>query len=629
MDGPAIKERGPHRVLRFGTFELDLAGNELRKAGVLVKLQSQHIQLLVLLAQRSGQVVSRDEIRQALWDEQTFVDFDRSINFCVNQIRRALGDDPQSPRYIETLPRKGYRFIAPVTEAGGDRAAAPEPRPIPVAKRVPAKPWWWAAGTVAAIGLALLAVRAAGWPDRLAGRKPVESLAVLPLENLSHDPEEEYFADGMTDELITTLAKISALRVISRTSVMQYKGTKKPLPQIARELNVDAVLEGTVMRESDRVRITAQLIRAAPEKHLWAETYEASLSRILTVQNEVAAAVAQAIRVKVTEQERTQLAKPRTVAPAAYEAYLKGRYLWEIKGEENLLKSRDFLELSIKADPGYAMAWAGLADTYNYLSSWGVLARQETAPRARASAEKALELDKSLVTPLVSLAQVKTQYEWDWAGAERLYRQAIELNPNYGDAHHEYATYLAAVGRTEEALVEARRAHEVEPLSLEYAVNVPWKLYFLRRYEEAESEFRKLTGWWPWFHGSYILASIYFQTGRQREAISLMRQSVTDSRRGNIELMFLARMLGASGARSEVREVLEEMQQLSRRRYVPPEYIAMVYEGLGERDRAVQWFETAYREHSMNVWFLPDPSLDPIRSDERFKNIMRRMGLPQ
>jgi TolB-like protein/DNA-binding winged helix-turn-helix (wHTH) protein len=615
--------------LRFGAFELELASGELRKGGALIKLQSQHFQLLALLAGRAGQVVSREEIRRTLWDNVTFVDFDRSINFCVNQIRGALDDDPQSPRYIETLPRKGYRFIAPVTEAGDERAAAVgRSEPAVVHKPVPARRrWLLSAGAAAALVAIALAAKMGVSPRFRA--KPIESLAVLPLENLSHDPEQEYFADGMTDELITALAKISALRVISRTSVMQYKGTTKPVPQIARELNVDAVLEGTVTRDQGRVRITAQLIAAAPERHLWAEKYEAGLSEVLAVQDAVAKAVAHEIQIKVTPRERTLLATPRAVDPAAYEAYLKGRYLWERPTEENLKKSREHLEQAIEKDPGYALAWAGLADTYNMLANWGVLSRQDTAPRARAAAEKALELDNSLVGPLVTLASEKMNYEWDWAGAERLCKRAIELDPNYGYAHHTYATYLAEVGRKREAVTEARRALEVEPLSPEFGGNVVWKLYLAHQYDQAELESRKLSEWYPNDTGGYIVASVYLQTGRQREAVAELQKDAAESHRGLLELMYLGHALGVSGARSEGRKVLEEMRGPSQRRYVPPEYIAVVYEGLGERGRALQWFEKAYAERSMNGWILPDQRLDQIRTEPRFKILMRRMGLPQ
>jgi TolB-like protein/DNA-binding winged helix-turn-helix (wHTH) protein len=605
-------------VLRFGTFELDLARRELRKGGALVKLQSQQLQLLTLLAERAGQVVSREEIRRSLWDDETFVDFDQSINFCVNKVRDALGDDPQSPRYIETVPRKGYRFI-------GVPETAPEP--VVVSKPFAPRRWWWLLSAGAA--LVALALAAKMGVSRQHGEKAIESLAVLPLENLSHDPEQDYFADGMTDDLITDLAKISALRVISRTSVMQYKGTKKPISQIARELNVDAVLEGTVTRDKDRVRITAQLIAAAPEKHVWAEKYEGNMSEVLTLQDAVANAVAHEIQIKVTPRERSLLATPRAVDPAAYEAYSKGRYLWERKGEENLKKSREYYEKAIEKDSGYAMAWAGLADTYGGLANWGVLPRQDTAPRARAAAEKALELDHSLAGPLVALAEVKMNYEWDWDGAERFFKRAIELSPNYGNAHLGYATYLAEVGRRPEAVTEMRRAREVEPLALISGSNLVWKLYLAHQYEQAELEFRKLSEWWPKDTGGYIMASVYLQTGRQREAIAELQKGAAESHRSLLELMYLGHGLGVTGARAGGQKVLEEMQGLSQRRYVPPDYIAMVYEGLGERDRALQWFEKAVAERSINGWILPDPRLDQIRTEPRFKNLMRQMGLPR
>jgi TolB-like protein/DNA-binding winged helix-turn-helix (wHTH) protein len=615
-------------LLRFGVFELDLASGELRKGGALVKLQSQHFELLALLASRPGQVVSREEIREALWDNDTFVDFDRSINLGVNQIRSALGDDPQSPRYIETLPRKGYRFVAQVTGTGGQRATAVVcPGPLTFSESAPSRRRWLL-NTSAAVALAGIAA-AASFVWRHRSPKPVESLAVLPLENLSHDPEQDYFADGMTDELITDLARISALRVISRTSVMQYKGTKKPVPQIARELNVDAVLEGTVTRDQGRVRITAQLIRAAPEEHLWAETYEAGLSSVLTVQDTVAKAVARAIQIKVTPRERSLLATPREIDPVAYEAYLKGRYLWERSGEEDLRKSREYFEQAIQKDPGYALAWAGLADTLRRSASFGVLSHQDAYPRARVAAEKALALDNTLAEPLVALGAAKMQYEWDWAGAERLYKQAIALSPNYGTAHHEYATYLAELGRIQEAVAEARRAREVEPVSRRFGSNVAWKLYLARQYGETELEFRKLSAWHPDSTGSYVLASVYLQTGRQREAIAELRKSVEESHRGVFELMFLGHALGVSGARDEAKKVLDEMRALSQGRYVPPMYIAVIYEGLGERDQALQWFERACEERAINGWILPDPRLDQIRTEPRFKEILRRMGLPQ
>lgn len=605
-------------VVRFGTFELDIADRELRKGGVPVKLQSQPFQLLALLVSRQRQVVSREEIRRALWGAETFVDFDQSINFCVNKLRDALDDDPQRPQCIETVPRKGYRFVAAIVEPdleSPSRENAPRRRPR----------WLLLAGVALALVAIALAARTAVL-YRLE-TKPITSLAVLPLENLSHDAEQEYFADGMTDDLITDLAKISALRVISRTSVMQYKGTKKTIAQIVRELNVDAVLEGTVTRDQGRVRITAQLIQGTPERHLWADKYEGSLSDVLDLQDAVAKAVADEIQIKLTQKEQEMLTAHRAVNPAAYEMYLKGRHLWEISGEENLKRSKEYFEQAIDEDPGYALAWSGLADTYDRLASWGVLSRQEAGPRARAAAQKALELDSSLVNPLVTLAGVKMNLEWDWAGTERLCRQAIAMSPNSGEAHSAYAIYLAEVGRTEEAIAEARKAHEAEPLSDVIADNVVWNLYLARRYSEAESEWHKQFGSVP--QGDYVLASVYLQEGRQREAIVELKKGAAQPWAGALELMYLGHALGITGARAEGEQVLQQMLDLTNRRYVPPEYIAIVYEGLGERDRAIQGFEKAYAERSINSWILPDPRLDNIRTDPRFKEILRRMGLSQ
>ena len=613
-------------LLRFGAFELDPATSELRKNGALVKLQSQQFQLLALLVVRANQVVSREEIRRTLWGNETFVDFDRSINFCVNQIRRALDDDPQSPRYIETLPRQGYRFIAPIAESGNGFVRSAQAAETLITAKSTSPKRWWLLGTGLAIVVAI-ALLVTWRVFRDAGVKPITSLAVLPLENLSNDPDQDYFADGMTEDLITDLAKISALRVLSRTSVIHYKRTKKPIPEIARELNVDAILEGTVTRDNGKVRITAQLIRAVPEKHLWADRYEGNLSNVLALQDSVAKTVAHEIQIKLTPREQAALATHRSIDPVSYELYLKGQHLWEISGEPGLKKSREYFEQAIDRDPGYALAWAGLADAYVRLASWGVLPRQEAAPRARAAAKKALELDDSLPRPLVTLAETKMNYEWDWAGAEQLFKRTIELNPNYAGAHAVYATYLAAVGRTDEALFQIRKAHELEPLSNVIAANLVWQLYLARRYKEADSEGHKQFGWES--HGSYIAASLYLQTGRPGKALDELRKGVTHPWVGALELMYLGHALGVTGARAEGEQVLQRMLNLTRQRYIPPEYFAIVYEGLGERDRAIQWFEKAYAERSMNAWLLPDPRLDNIRSDPRFKNILRRMGLPQ
>ncbi|HKE27435.1 MAG TPA: winged helix-turn-helix domain-containing protein [Bryobacteraceae bacterium] len=608
-------------VLRFGIFELDLGNGELRKSGVPVKLQSQPFQLLALLAGRPGQVVGREEIRRALWGDETFVDFDQSINFCVNKLRDALEDDPQRPRCIETVPRKGYRFVAAIVEPGPGPAEAPPSH----------KPRWLVlAGAALVLLVIALAAKTAMPSWRVAKR--IESLAVLPLENLSRDPEQEYFADGMTDDLIADLGKISALRVLSRTSVVQYKGTKKTVPEIARELSVDAVLEGTVERDRGRVRITVQLIAAAPERHLWAEKYEASLSDVLSVQDSVARAVAQAIQIKVSGQEGSLLATQRTVDPEAYEAYLKGRYFWQPGGEKNEAKSLEYFQQAIQKDPSYAPAWAGVADAYLRLASWGVLPAREAAPQVRAAAEKALTLDSNLIEPLVALVGVKTWCEWDWSGAEQLCKRAIQLSPNSGQAHSAYSMLLAATGRMQEGIAEERLARQADPLDSVFAASMSWRLYLAHRYEEAERELRKWDEWHSQRHrfGGYILASIFLQTGRTREAVEELQANAADTHHQTLlELMYLGHALGVTGAHQEGRKILAEMQALSKARYVPPDYIAMVYEGLGNRDQALKWYEKAVEQRSINLWVLPDQRLDPIRSDPRFQSLMGRMGLPR
>lgn len=615
------EQRRPSLVLRFESFELDSSSNELRKAGLPVKLQSQPFQLLMLLAERPGEVITREEIRQALWDQQTFVDFDRSINFCINQIRAALDDDPQSPRYIETLPRKGYRFIA-----------EPAQKPAPELRRFRPR-WWLLAGVGSAIAaIVLVGSNAGGMRDRIFRRpafRPIQSLAVLPLANLSHDPEQEYFAEGMTDELITTLAKISSLRVLSRTSVIRYRGTTKTVGEIARDLNVDAVLEGTVLRELGRVRITAQLIRASPEEHLWAEKYEGSLEEVLKLQDAVAEAVARSIRAKITTGQSAL--PPRAVNAGAYEAYLKGRYFLARMSEENLQKCKEYFQEAVEKDPSYALGWAGLADSINMLGLFGVSPpRTEAYPGAKAAAEKALQLDPGLAEPMVTLARMRREYEWDWDGAERLYKRAIDLNPNYGVAHQSYAMHLAVTGRTMDALAEAQRARALEPLNHVFNTNVAWFFYLSHQYDQAERTCDasiEMDPNIPWSH--ICLGSVYLQTGRRQQAIAELRHAVVLSKRGVSELMYLGHALGVSGYRAEAQKVLDEMKDLSARKYVPPEYIALVYEGIGDRDRAFQWFEKSYRDRVMFSWVYSDLRLDPIRSDPRFKDLMRRMGLPE
>jgi TolB-like protein/Tfp pilus assembly protein PilF len=424
-------------AIRFGLYELDVRGGELRKQGVCVKLQEQPFQILEVLLHRPGEVVTREELRQKIWPSDTFVDFDHGINNAIKRLRAALGDSAEKPRYIETLASRGYRFI------GGIDAC---PRQI-------------------------------------------ESLAVLPLENLSHDPEQEYFAEGLTEALITTLAKIGELRVVSRTSVMQYKGVHKPLPEIARELHVEAIVEGTVLRAGDRVRITAQLIDAIKETHIWAESYERDLRDVLALQSDVAQAIGREVQVKLTPQERAQFAQAHPVHPDAYEYYLRGRYHWNRRPAE-LGKAIQSFQQAIAKDPSYAPAYAGLAHCLSLLTVFGLVPPSEGCLKGKGLAQKALQIDHSLAEAHVSLA-LAIMYDYDFAGAEREFERSIELDPRYATARQDFGLYLGMMGRYEEAYTEVQRAIRLDPLSSIIHATLGFVYLYTHRYDAAIKQFVK------------------------------------------------------------------------------------------------------------------------------------------
>src|SRR5271154_2136572 len=419
-------------VVRFGTFEVSLASNEIRKSGVKIRVQQQPMKLLEILLEHPGEVVTREELRSRIWADENFGDFDQAVNIAIAKLRNALGDSAESPRYIETLPKRGYRFIAEVSvvdtaghanapeSAAGDTTGIESGLPRKgVTLTVAHKPWLRPTRravvvAVVVLSLAILAI----WLFRSWERPPagIRSIAVLPLDNLSGDASQDYFSDGMTDELITDLAKIKALRVISRTSVMRYKGTHTPLPEIARTLKVDAIVEGSVLRSGEQVRITAQLIQVPADKHLWAESYGGNLSDTLALQNKVAQAVAEQIRIEVTSQERAELKSVKKIDPDAYEDYLKGRYFWNKRTADGLKKAVDYFNQAIVKDPNYAAAYSGLADTFALLGDWqyAVMPTKEAVPKAKAAALKALELDDSLGEAHNSLAFCLDGYDWNF-----------------------------------------------------------------------------------------------------------------------------------------------------------------------------------------------------------------------
>jgi TolB-like protein/DNA-binding winged helix-turn-helix (wHTH) protein len=651
----ATEPRERPRIVRFGTFEADLSARELRKAGARIKLHGQPFEVLAMLLERPGETVPREELRQRLWSTDTFVDFDAGVNTAINRLREALGDSAENPRFIETLPRRGYRFIAPVWTEVSERAdsiSAKTPFSGAVQTVAPLHGRWlkvlvvgFAMVVALLTGLSLTSVR-----EHLLGRPGpphIQSLAVLPLVNLSGDAGQDFFADGMTEALITDLGKISALRVISRTSVVQYKGTKKLLPEIARELNVDALVEGTVLRSGNHLRITANLLQASPEKHLWAESYESEAGDILTLQGQVAQAIAREIQVKLTPEEQKLLVSARPVDPQAHDDYLRGRYFCDKDTREPEEKGIKYFELAIKEAPLDPLGYAGLANCYALLS-WGGdifvedLTPAEVMPKARDAASQALRLDENLAEAHTSLACVEMILNWNWAGAEREFKRAIDLNPNYSPAHVWYAHYLAAMGRSDESVAEAKRALELDPFS-EFTMDFSeWAFYLDRHYDLAKEQSQRifeLAPETPWSH--YDFGQIYEWTARPREAVEEYTKAQETFGLSQNRLAELRMAYQQSGERGYWRKTLEFCQEASKQRrkfgtvsgygwcdYVKDLYVALLHVRLGEFDAAFQSLETAYKKHETELIYLNvDPQWDGVRSDPRFQSLLHRIGL--
>jgi TolB-like protein/predicted Ser/Thr protein kinase len=457
----------------------------------------------------------------------------------------------------------------------------------------------------------------------------IDSIAVLPLENLSGDPEQEYFADGMTDALIADLAKIRALRVISRTSAMHYKGTDKPLPEIASELNVDAIVEGTVVRSGDRVRITAQLIHAKEDRHLWAESYEREIRDVLDLQGELAQAIAGEIRVELSPQERAILTDARPVDPEAYQLYLKGRYHWNKRTEQGVRKAIDYFEMAVDVDPGCAPAYCGLSDSYSILAAFGHVPWAESLRKSTVAAFKALELDDKLAEAHVSVATVFHNHMWDWAKAEAEYRRAIELNPGYATGHHWHALQLATMGRFDEAVVEARKAQDLDPLSVMVNVDVGWIYYCAHRYDRAIEEYLKMADMYPDFQTVHAyLAVVYAKKEMYEESIAELRKAPAPSDGEPLALAYFCCAYGLVGRHDEAREIVDELTDRIELRGVAPYFLAIAYAGLGESDQVMRWLKKACEERAIVNEVLRDPVFDFVREDQRFVTLMNTMGLP-
>jgi TolB-like protein/DNA-binding winged helix-turn-helix (wHTH) protein/Tfp pilus assembly protein PilF len=616
-------------ILQFGDFQLDSGQFELRRGGRRIRLERKPMELLILLTGKQGQLVPREEIIQQVWGKDVYFDAERGVNNAIRKIRSALNDNPNRPRFVETIVGKGYRFIALV-----DGAAPPVEREsqenAPARARISIVGW-----AVTAVGLlAILVVFSLGSVrERLFRRSSspeIQSVAVLPLENLSGEPAQDYFADGMTDAITTELAQISALKVISRTSVMQYKGTRKPLPQIANELGVDAVVEGAVQRSGDKVGITVQLIEAPSDRHLLAESYERGLGDVLGLQREIAHAIADEVKAKLTPPENVRLARTHSINSEAYEDYLKGRYL--LSTERDVRKGIAYFERAIQKDPNYALAYAGLANSYIFMGEPGVGdAPKEALPQAKAAAIKALAIDDSLGEAHSALAHVIELHDWDWQGAEKEYRRALELNPNDALAYDWYGEYLQAMGRNEEGLAQVRRAMRLDPLNAHFAGDLGYHLYTARQYDEAIRAFQKTLELEPDEGQAHLgLGWVYVEKKMYGKALAELEKVSNLWSRNDVSVASLGQVLACSGRKQEARRLLEELEARSKRHYTSPYLIALVRMRLGERDLAIASLEQGYTNRDQWMMFLKaDPRWDDLRSDLRFQDLIRRVGLPQ
>lgn len=638
-----------HGPFRFGVFQADPRTGELYKHGIRLKLQEQPFQVLLMLLERPGEVVSREELRLRLWAENTFVDFDHCLNITMNKLRDTLADSPESPRFIETLPKRGYRFIAPVecvaaqvpaaasTPPAVTQTPAPALAPATVSgSRRPDLRWVW-------VIAALLIVFAAGmwvtWQGREAtsvapaAAKPAKRLmlAVLPFENLSADPQQEYFIAGLTDELIAQLGRMHAsqLGVIARTSTLQYAGTRKPIGEIGRELNVDYVLEGSVRHSGSRVRITAQLIQVSDQTHLWAETFDRQLNDVLGVQSEVAHDVAGALALELLPAEREMMERMPTESMEAYKDYLRGRHFWNRRTEADFEKALAHFRRAIAKDTKFARAYVALADTYNLMGGYAFRPAQEVFPKAQEAARKAMELDASLSGSHAALGFAAFNYEWNFAEAEKHFREAIARNPNNAAAHQWYAELLHAWGRLPAAREEIRKAAELDPLSMAVQDDAGWILISEGKLDEAVRHFAsqvELNEQWPYSY--YSLASAYTYKKEFSRALETLQRGLAVGGETARYLQVLAMAQAFGGQHNAARATLAQLLARPATERGPRYGIAAVYSGLGMKEEALALLEEAFAaRESWLVWLRIYPEWEPLRADPRFQNLLRRMNL--
>jgi TolB-like protein/DNA-binding winged helix-turn-helix (wHTH) protein/Flp pilus assembly protein TadD len=635
-DSPSVAKETPSqetlRLYEFGPFRLDPAERKLLRGNEIVALTPKAFDTLHLLVRNSGHLLEKDELIGMLWPD-TFVE-EGSLSNNIFLLRKALGEDPP---FIETVPRRGYRFVGAVLQfprAAPTHLEKPPEVGAPGIASLPAKArrsWRSRAGLgIAAVAL-VASLAAAGWFYQFAGRtETIDSLAVLPFVNANADPNTEYLSDGITESLINSLSQLPNLKVMSRDSAFRYKGKETDPQTVGRELGVRAIFKGRVTQRGDTLNISAELINARDSSHIWGQQYDRKLADMVALREEIAREIARALRRRLTGAEEKRLTKSYTANPDAYQDYLKGRYWSNKSTQEGFNKGIEYFQQAIAKDPAYALAYSGLSDCYSSLAEFGVVPAKEGYLRAKDAALKALELDDTLAEAHSSLALIKSSYDWDWTGADKEFRRAIELNPSYADAHRLHAEVLWQTGRLDEAIAETKITLELDPLSLNTNNDLGVEFFLARQYDQAiEQEGRVLE-----LDPNYIVA--YYFRGVAYLKKSMFKEGMGDVERGVaidpgdiIALTGLGFGYGVTGKRAEAQQILDKLNELSKQKYVSPVFMAKIYSGLREKEKAFAWLEKAYEDRSIvSVGYIKtNPMFDPLRSDLRFADLLRRTNL--
>jgi TolB-like protein/DNA-binding winged helix-turn-helix (wHTH) protein/Tfp pilus assembly protein PilF len=630
--------------LKFGDdFELDCGARQMRRSGRVLKVERIPMEVLLLLVQQRGQLVSREELVEKIWGKDVYLDTDNSINGAIRKIRQVLKDDPEQPRFIQTVTGKGYRFIAPVIAPVTGPNAEPEVAEVPQSSVRQDSAAWFSRRRVLGVSILAIAILLiAAWgvyvrwfefPQRTLRSGGRTMLAVLPFENLTGDAGQEYFSDGMTEEMITQLGSFDPeqLGVIARTSVMHYKHSREQLQQIARELGVQYVLEGSVRRDVGRIRITAQLIQVRDQTHLWARQYDRETKDLLVLQSEIAREISDEIQTALGGRRPIAPILQPTLSPEAFEAYnlyLKGLYFWNKRTVEGFQEAIGYYHQAADKDPNYARAFAGLAATYALIASYSGTPTAEFASQARAAALRALQLDDKLPEAHAALALIVQNHDYDWQTADKEFRRAIELNPNYATGHHWYAEHLAWLGRFDEALRESERARQLDPLSLIIATDNGAILYYSRQYERAIAQFTAVRELDPGFPRTTMIFAAYVQKGMFAEAEADIEKHMPGDNPWHWSS--LAYTYGRLGQKEKAEHELRKLLDLNQRQPVDPMVIVPAYVGMGKNDQAIVWMEKAYAQRSHGLTGLrADPAYDPLRGDPGFQNLLQRVGLAQ